>query len=88
MRIPKQFTLGGINWQVVQNHPVPNAMGACFVEEAKILLDTDLSRQIKEQTFCHELVHAILFAMGQTAHDEVFVDAFGAYLHQYLNTNK
>ena len=68
--------------------PVPNAMGACFMGEAQLLLQKDLKKQVKEQTFCHELVHAILYAMGKNEHDEQFVDAFGVFLHQYLNTAK
>ena len=39
-----------------------------------------------EQTFCHELVHAILFTMGKTNHDEEFTDAFGSLLHQFERT--
>ena len=39
-----------------------------------------------QQTFCHELVHAILFTMGKTTHEEEFVDAFGSLLHQFERT--
>lgn len=39
-----------------------------------------------QQTFYHELVHAIMFAMGKTAHDEEFTDAFGSFLHQFEKT--
>jgi len=42
-----------------------------------------MGKGITEQTFFHELVHAIMFSMGHTNHDEIFVDAFGALLHQY-----
>jgi hypothetical protein len=45
-----------------------------------------MNKNFTEQTFSHELVHAIMFAMGHTQHDEVFVDAFGALLHQYERT--
>ena len=88
MRIPRQFQLGGTTWEVVQSVPIPNAMGACFTSDAQILIQKDLKKQSKEQTFCHEIVHAILFAMGKTTHDEEFVDGFGTLLHQYLNSAK
>jgi hypothetical protein len=88
VKIPTTFQLGGTTWEVVQNMPVPNALGACFSQEAQVLLQKDLKKQIKEQTFCHELTHAILFAMGKTDHDEQFVDAFGTFLHQYMNSAK
>ena len=42
-----------------------------------------MNEQMTQQTFFHELVHAVMFAMGQTNHDEVFTDAFGSFLHQF-----
>ena len=42
-----------------------------------------MNEQMTQQTFFHELVHAILFTMGKVNHDEEFTDAFGALLHQY-----
>lgn len=45
-----------------------------------------MSEQMTHQTFCHELVHAIMFTMGHTTHDEIFTDCFGAFLHQYEKT--
>lgn len=73
-----------------QTTPLMGAMGATFSQEAKVQLLSDLAKQIKEQTFCHELVHTILFSMGKpsTEHDEVFVDGFATFLHQYLNSAK
>jgi len=45
-----------------------------------------MNEQTTSQTLMHELVHAILFTMGKTNHDEEFTDAFGALLHQYDKT--
>jgi len=45
-----------------------------------------MNKTFTEQTFFHELVHAILFGMGQINHDETFVDAFGSLMHQYERT--
>lgn len=45
-----------------------------------------LNEQMTQQTFFHELVHAIMFSMGHTTHDELFTDAFGSFLHQYDKT--
>jgi len=90
MKIPKQFQLGGVKWTVEETSPLMGAMGASFVGKALIQVDSTYDKQIKEQIFLHELVHAILFAMGKTAtdHDEVFVDGFATFLHQYLTTAK
>ena len=90
MRIPKQFQLGAITWEVVQKDNLLGAYGATYSGKGVVELLKELPKQIKEQTFCHELVHSILFAMGkpQTEHDETFVDGFATMLHQYLNTAK
>jgi len=45
-----------------------------------------MNEQMTQQTFYHELVHAIMFAMGKTNHDEEYTDAFGSLLHQYERT--
>jgi hypothetical protein len=88
MAIPTQFQLGGIVWSVEDSEHLPGAFGITNSGLAKILLLSDLPEQVKEQTFYHELVHAILFAMGkpQDQHDEVFVDGFATFLHQFSNT--
>jgi hypothetical protein len=90
MKIPKQFQLGAITWDVEQQAPLMGAFGATFLGESKVQLLKSLSPQLKEQTFCHELVHCILFSMGkqQAEHDETFVDGFATFLHQFLNSQK
>lgn len=57
--------------------------GMCYPEEHLIRVRKELPKQAKETTFYHELVHAILFTMGETNHDEKYVDTFGAFLHQF-----
>jgi hypothetical protein len=48
----------------------------------------DVTDQTYAVTFYHELVHAILFTMGKSNHDEEFVDSFGQLLYQYVKTVK
>lgn len=88
MKIPKEFELAGITWKVLQDPLLRTEYGYCNQAESIIVLNTNktINKQLLEQTFMHELVHAILFAMGHTEHDEKFVDQFGGYLHQYLKT--
>jgi len=90
MKIPKEFTLGAITWKVEQKDNLLGAYGATYLGKGIVELLKDLPKPIKEQTMCHELVHAILFAMGkpQAEHDETFVDGFATFLHQYFNTAK
>ena len=85
MKIPKQVKLGGIAWEVREGYLAGN-LGVCRNDRGTIYLDSALPDAVKRQTYCHELVHAILFSMGKPAdqHDEVFVDGFATFLHQYL----
>ncbi len=88
MKVPRQFQLAGIKWTVRENNHLIN-MGECHSQRGIIYLkpDPNYNEVVREQTFCHELVHAILFTMGDAGpHDEKFVDGFAALLHQYMNT--
>jgi len=87
MKIPKTFKLGGVTW-TVENTDLAGAgsQGLCKSDKAIIQLEKTQTKATVGQVFCHELVHAILFAMGKHVepHDEVFVDGFATFLHQYL----
>lgn len=61
-------------------------MGHCDTCAAVIRIDPKLAREVKESTFCHELVHAISDTMGLREHNERDIDAFGHLLHQFLIT--
>lgn len=90
MKIPKTFVLGGTTWVVEQVETLPGCMGLCNNQEAKISILKSLNKDVKEQTFFHELIHAIMFSMGKPgeSHNEEFVDGFGTFLHQFQLTNK
>lgn len=85
MRIPKTFELAGSVWSVVQIKDF-NLLGQCLRDERTIHLKQNIPKELKEQTFCHELTHAIKFMMGESEHDEKYVDVFATFLHQVLNT--
>lgn len=89
MIIPKKFKLAGIEWKVIIN-PHLSALGECHPQKGIIFIrDPSMPQPLLEQTFCHELVHAILFSTGDNGpHDEKFVDGFAYLLHQYMITAK
>jgi len=87
MKIPKSFSLAGVQWSVEETEAISD-MGHCDSDNARIRLRKDLPKQMKEVTFCHELVHAILFTTGKTDHNETEVDAQGHLLHQFLEQYK
>ncbi len=89
MKLPKNVTLGAVEWKVEEVDSVPNAVGYCDPSLGRIKVVTSLPPDLKLWTFTHELTHAILFSMGkQMPHDEEFVDGFANFLAQYLKTNK
>lgn len=87
MKIPKTFSLGGTVW-TVQEAADLSEMGNCEGAKALIRLRADLPRQAKESTFCHELMHAIMWTAGIAfqEHSERDIDAFGNLLHQFMVT--
>ena len=102
MIIPDQIRVGSTFYTVkAQATPiVMNGMqcyGYCDPNMHEILLDAGLisDEQTMEQTFCHELIHAMMFerkinleAMGLTnTQMEHVVDSLGISLHQVLMDN-
>lgn len=85
--LPTTFTLAGCEWKVVETEGFYD-QGMCYPEECMIRIRKELNPQAKETTLYHELVHAILFSMGKSNHDEEFVDTFGGFLHQYMKTRQ
>ena len=83
--LPTSFTLAGFEWTVVVRADL-SEYGRCDPNTQTIYIREGMNEQMTQQTFFHELVHAIMFTMGHTTHDEVFTDAFGAFLHQYEKT--
>ena len=102
MIIPNEIRVGSTFYTVkAQATPiVMNGMqcyGYCDPNMHEILLDAGLisDEQTMEQTFCHELIHAMMFerkinleAMGlSNAQMEHVVDSLGISLHQILMDN-
>ena len=85
--MPRSFDLVGGKWSVKTVKDMTD-LGRCDPAVFSIYIKEGLHPMYAEQTFYHELVHAILFSMGRNDHDEVFVDAFGALLHQFTRSQK
>ena len=102
MIIPDQIRVGSTFYTVkAQATPIVNnglqCYGYCDPNMHEIILDAGLisDEQTMEQTFCHELIHAMMFerkinleAWGLTnAQMEHVVDSLGISLHQILLDN-
>jgi len=82
--VPTEFKLAGMDWKVVFYEHLHD-LGMCDNDTNTISIRQGMSRQQTEQAFCHELVHAIFYTMGNTDdHDEKLVEGFSQLLYQYL----
>lgn len=98
MRIPERFQLLGQSYTVTFDPDLvvrTNHVGEMYPKEGRILLQcaTPLhpqSRAWLEQTFLHEIVHAILATMNEEdlEKNEKFVDVFAALLHHVLDSGE
>ena len=90
MKIPTEFQLGGLKWKVVRYKRLKGKYGDTIYDKQTIRILDTLPQEAKEQTFCHELLHAIEIAMGKNPddHNEQEIDARATFLHQFLNSYK
>ena len=102
MIIPKVVRVGSVFYEVkTQQTPIVmngvQCLGYCDYYSHTIMLDMSMQdEQTMEQTFCHELVHAMMFerkinleAMGlSNLQMEEVVDNLGIALHQVLLDNR
>ena len=64
--------------------------GFCDPDNRRIFVNKDrhTSEADMQHTYWHEFVHAVLFANGESGHDEEWVDRIGGFLHQYETTKE
>lgn len=61
--------------------------GCTKYKKAKIHLDSGMNVQVHNQTFVHELTHALLMESGFTDHEEDMANRIGLVLYQVLKDN-
>lgn len=97
MKIPKQFKLMNVTWNVTfEDLPVPERPGVWAEtnkQDQTIILKRNLPKEAKEATFIHELVHVLIFNMGlehvfnyDSEKEEIFVNAFSNGLYDMLKS--
>jgi predicted SprT family Zn-dependent metalloprotease len=98
MKIPYQFKMQNHTIKVEINNEKcedREALGLADYNVNKIYLATksqgvNVSKSIIEHSFCHELAHYLLNALGEKEknEDEAYVDLLGGLLAQVLSTMK
>ena len=93
MKIPKRVNVGGQEMLVENVEHLEGSLGECcvgagYIRIADVFKEKHQSQSSKENTFVHELVHAILDTMGRDdlSKDEVFVSCFSGFLVEALNS--
>ncbi len=78
----------GVNYEIVEEDDIFNSDGNHFGQidymKGKIYLNKNLSDDVKQETLCHEITHALLVYIGRQdlSNDEPFVQALGNAIHQ------
>lgn len=95
-KIPTTFSLGGVRHTVgIVESTTDNDYGLYdptrkSIQVAETSRGHQLPQSFQQQTFLHELVHAILNTMRKDDlyDDESFVNTFAAFLNEAINTMK
>lgn len=93
MHIPKRIQIAGLDIEIIEPPDLNKDKGmGGHVDYAgqRILVAGDLPPQLREVSYLHEVVHYILFVMGEEAlrDNEKFVDIFAHLLHQVLTSGE
>ncbi|MFC6315184.1 MULTISPECIES: ImmA/IrrE family metallo-endopeptidase [Lapidilactobacillus] len=95
MLIPDKVKVGSITYQVKQEHIDKTddglyQFGVTDYLNAVITINSDYPQERKEQTFFHELMHAVFFESSNSdqAADERLVDSTGLMLYQVFKENE
>lgn len=97
MNIPKQLKIIGFDWKIKEDRNVAHEgaiHGSTHSYSQTIFLDPDNTKQKQEQTFLHEVIHAIWWqtALGkrfpESKMEEEIISALSQGLYQVLTDNK
>jgi hypothetical protein len=77
MKIPKKFKSQGIWWKVrfVENVG-DNDLGEADYEKQEIRIKKDISQELKEQTFLHEVGHTLNTTIDHALMDSLIMQYF------------
>lgn len=90
MKIPKKVTIGPYTFKVTRNYKFSNGEelnGICIYSDPEIRI-APLPRQVEDEVFVHELIHAINHVYCSKMFKEADVRQLGIGLAQVLKDNK
>lgn len=80
-----KLRIGAITYDVTES--VMQDCGCIDYEKQTILIRKGLAADARNVTLWHEILHGILYNMGQVNHDETIVDGLAHGIVQALNDN-
>lgn len=92
MKIPNKVKVGAVDYDItvkpfIEANGSRNYQGACEYGKTEISILDDISEERKEDTFIHELTHAIFYEAGFEDQDEDVINRVGKVLHQVIQDN-
>ena len=92
MTIPSEIKVGGINYKVEIVDHLPHEetgykWGECDYQRGTIKIWKELSSEKQEQTFIHELTHAIAHEAGIDNQDEDLINRFALVAYMVIKDN-
>src|SRR3990167_5111278 len=97
MKIPKKLKIAGFNYKITHNKQVADhssTFASTINAQQEINVGLGFPIQKQEQTFLHEILHAVWFCYGlkeagfKNEQEEHIVDALSNGLYQVLKDNK
>jgi hypothetical protein len=83
--VATSIKIGAISYSVSEA-PIREC-GLIDYDSQTICLRDSLGKDTQAVTLWHEIIHGILYNMGQTNHDEILVDGIAHGIVQVLNDN-
>lgn len=93
MNIPNKVKIGAHEYEVVLRDDLDadDFMGVCRPTKLKIFVDGNLPQSQREETFFHEVLHAIFHLLGKrqevASDEEKEVQPLGHAIYQFLKDN-
>lgn len=91
LNVPKEINIAGLTITIEMTDDLPSGcIGKADYQKQKIYINPNFASQcLTEQTFYHELVHWILFVMGEEdlKSNEQFVDLMAHFIYQSIGKN-
>lgn len=89
-KLPNKINVAGIDYEVKEVDGLAykhDHWGKIYYENGLIEIDSSICQSRKEQTFVHEMLHAVFTEAGYEEHEEEMITRVSNVLYQVLKDN-